>query len=241
MWQCRSSWKALARPKRFLDIDFHADTDDLPSLVSTFLVETLWQGTFNGVAFWFDLHIDESSSLTSGPFTDVVRIKDESSNLISKRMVTRHQTRFSLTGDKLGAGNPMDIAYFRQIWWLHTTIRYKRHLQSQICCRCLCQHYCWTSALPLATVVAFTTGEVLHLNCSDDTGEWLAPHVQSSVRGLPGTWQNLCQYSSCFQKHRCSSYCQHAARDACSGQRSVRESHALTSIKDGAHIILARE
>ena len=66
----KNSWRALARPKPFFNFDFYAWEENMRPKEEAMSFEITEEGTFNAIAFWFDLELDEEITLTTNPFAE---------------------------------------------------------------------------------------------------------------------------------------------------------------------------
>ena len=66
----KSAWKALANPKPFFNFDFYAWEENMRPREVPISFEITEEGTFNAIAFWFDLELDEETTLTTNPFAE---------------------------------------------------------------------------------------------------------------------------------------------------------------------------
>ena len=65
-------WTSLSLPCKFLALDFHNSAANMDSFACPLSFQVNKNGICNGMAFWFDLHLDEQVTLTSSPFSKQV-------------------------------------------------------------------------------------------------------------------------------------------------------------------------
>lgn len=66
----KTAWRALAKPKPFFNFDFYAWEENMQPKEEPMSFEITEEGTFNAIAFWFDLELDEETTLTTNPFAE---------------------------------------------------------------------------------------------------------------------------------------------------------------------------
>lgn len=76
--ECREMWTPLSVPCKFLALDFYSSNDNLQTFACSLSFDVVCGGTCNGMAFWFDLQLDEQTSLSSSPFKKEVSSDDAS-------------------------------------------------------------------------------------------------------------------------------------------------------------------
>jgi len=65
---CRDMWTPLAAPCKFLAIEFYSCDANMQPFDCQLGFDVTTDGSCNGMAFWFDLQLDEQSSISSSPF-----------------------------------------------------------------------------------------------------------------------------------------------------------------------------
>jgi hypothetical protein len=66
----KTAWRALAKPNPFFNFDFYAWEENMQPKEEPMSFEITEEGTFNAIAFWFDLELDEETTLTTNPFAE---------------------------------------------------------------------------------------------------------------------------------------------------------------------------
>ena len=64
---CRKNWKSLSKAYRVCSIDFHQTDLNMQPFQADLELDIACDGVFNAIAFWFNLHLDEETILSSGP------------------------------------------------------------------------------------------------------------------------------------------------------------------------------
>ena len=70
---CRSAWEALGPPTECLGLDFYDSAANMQPACSELALPISERGVCNAMAFWFELHLDEQVSLSTGPYADKAR------------------------------------------------------------------------------------------------------------------------------------------------------------------------
>ena len=70
---CRHKWKALGPATQCMGFDFYEAADNMQGLQTPLALPIQTTGVLNAIAFWFELHLDEETSLSTSPYADKVR------------------------------------------------------------------------------------------------------------------------------------------------------------------------
>lgn len=66
--KCRDKWRALGDPVQVFDFDFYdVSVNDLRPAARALDVAVTAAGVFNAVVFWFELHLDDTTSVSTSP------------------------------------------------------------------------------------------------------------------------------------------------------------------------------
>ena len=69
----RNLWKPICRPVKVMELDFYDVNDNMQPHSEQFSVRATDDCMVcNAMAFWFDLHLDEATTLSCSPYADKV-------------------------------------------------------------------------------------------------------------------------------------------------------------------------
>ena len=70
----RQRWRALAAPVEAMTFDFYEAAEDMTPAEAKLRVSATAAGICNAVAFWFELQLDATTSLSTSPYADKARM-----------------------------------------------------------------------------------------------------------------------------------------------------------------------
>ena len=70
----RQRWRALANPVEAMAFDFYEAAEDMTPAEAELRVSATAAGICNAVAFWFELQLDATTSLSTSPYADKARM-----------------------------------------------------------------------------------------------------------------------------------------------------------------------
>ena len=70
----RQRWRALAAPVEAMAFDFYEAAEDMTPAEAELRVSATAGGICNAVAFWFELQLDATTSLSTSPYADKARM-----------------------------------------------------------------------------------------------------------------------------------------------------------------------
>ena len=68
----RGAWEPLGPPAQCMGFDFYDSVANMKPASSELLLPIIERGVCNAMAFWFELHLDEESSLSTSPYVSKV-------------------------------------------------------------------------------------------------------------------------------------------------------------------------
>ena len=74
-FSCRGAWEALGPPAECLGFDFYDSAANMQPASAEVALPITQRGICNAMALWFDLHLDEQTTLSTGPYALKVRHK----------------------------------------------------------------------------------------------------------------------------------------------------------------------